>query len=102
MDAVHEELERIYAGKPKGMPEVICFTPELLRMMPAKNRAMYKYVWLRHVQEYEEFMRQHPELDQVNQWWWPQPWALVAAPGSTASGSRPESPGKPAASRRLR
>ena len=63
MDAAHEELERIYAGKPKGTPEVICFTPEFLRRMPAKNRAMYKYVWLRHVREYEEYMRQHPELD---------------------------------------
>jgi len=64
MDAAHEELERIHAGIPKGRPKVISFTPELLRKLPPKNRAMYKYVWLRHVREYEDYMRQHPELDQ--------------------------------------
>lgn len=63
MDSAHEGILKSIAGKPKGKPEVICFTPEFLRTMPAKNRAMYKYVWLRHVREYEEYMRQHPELD---------------------------------------
>lgn len=63
MDKAHEDILKSIAGKPTEKPKVICFTPEFLRTMPARNRAMYKYVWLRHVREYEEYMRQHPELD---------------------------------------
>jgi len=63
MDKMHEDMLRLCPGSPDDLPEVTSFTPEFLRTLPAKNRAMYKYVWLRHVREYEEYMRQHPELD---------------------------------------
>lgn len=63
LDEEHENSVRLMAGAPYGDPEVTCFPSEFLRSLPAKNRAMYKYIWLRHVQEYETYMRQHPELD---------------------------------------
>lgn len=63
MDALHEEVERRNAGRPKSVPKVTCYAPEFLRKLPPENRAMYKYVWLRHVREYEEYMRLHPEQD---------------------------------------
>jgi hypothetical protein len=63
LDAAHAEGLRICPGSPNDIPGVTSFSPEFLRTLPAINRAMYKYVWLNHVREYEEFMRQHPELD---------------------------------------
>lgn len=63
MDQMHADMLRFCPGSPDDIPEVTSFAPKFLRSLPAKNRAMYKYVWLRHVSEYEEFMRQHPELD---------------------------------------
>ncbi|WP_426167938.1 hypothetical protein [Pseudoduganella sp. R-34] len=63
MDRMHAEMLRCCPGHPDDIPEVTSFSPKFLRSLPAKNRAMYKYVWLNHVKEYEEFMCQHPELD---------------------------------------
>lgn len=63
LDEQHAFLSRLSAGAPWRNPDVTSFPAEFLRTLPPRNRAMYKYVWLRHVREYEEYMRQHPELD---------------------------------------
>jgi hypothetical protein len=63
LDEEHAHSLELMRGAPFGDLEVTCFPSDFLRSLPDKNRAMYKYIWLRHVREYEEYMRQHPELD---------------------------------------
>ena len=63
LDEMRERSDRIFAGMPYGKPEVSSFPTDFLRSLPPRNRAIYKYLWQRHVREYEEYMRQHPELD---------------------------------------
>lgn len=69
-DATKAELDeafacsdRIYPHDPNAVPIVEGFRPEFLRTLPPHNRAMYKYIYLGMVKEYEDFMRSHPELD---------------------------------------
>lgn len=61
LDAMFAESDRLYAGRPEAKPEVTSLRPAFLRTLPPRNRAMYKYVWLRHVRKYEDYMRRHPE-----------------------------------------
>lgn len=63
LDAAFERIDRLCPPDPNDIPVVEGFKPEFLRKLPAKNRAMYKYGYMKMVQEYEDFMRQHPELD---------------------------------------
>lgn len=69
-DATKAELDEAFASTdkllpydPDDIPSVEEFNPEFLRTLPAHNRAMYKYGYLKMVREYEDFMRSHPELD---------------------------------------
>lgn len=63
LDAAFAHMDRLHPPDPNDVPMVESFRPEFLRMLPAKNRAMYKYGFLQMVREYEDFMRRHPELD---------------------------------------
>lgn len=63
LDAMHADTLRACPGASNEIPEITSFSSQFLRTLPAINRAMYKYIWLIHVREYEDFMRAHPELD---------------------------------------
>lgn len=63
IDAAFACIDSLPPSDPDDIPIVEGFTPEFLRTLPAKNRAMYKYGYLKMVREYEDFMREHPELD---------------------------------------
>ncbi|XLZ68126.1 hypothetical protein ABT364_16410 [Massilia sp. SR12] len=63
IDAMFADVDNQYPRAPDEVPAMINIKFEFIRKLPAKNRAMFKYGYMKLVQEYEDFMRKHPELD---------------------------------------